>query len=77
MFGCAATDLVWMAEGSITASVMLSNQPWDTTAGVPIAREAGPLILDIDGNERTIGSDSTIAVPPQLADEILRLPRVA
>ena len=78
--GCSvppATDLVWMAEGSVTASVMLSNKSWDTMAGVLIAREAGALILDMHGNEHTIDSDSTIAVLPQLADELLRLLRIA
>jgi myo-inositol-1(or 4)-monophosphatase len=27
----------------------MSNQPWDTAAGVIIAREAGALVVDQDG----------------------------
>lgn len=77
MFGSAATDLVWMAEGTVTATVMLSNKPWDTMAGVLIAREAGARILDVRGNEHTIDSDSTIAVPPQLTGDLLEILRTA
>lgn len=75
MFGSAATDLVWTAEGSVTACVILSNKPWDTMAGVLVAREAGALVLDINGQEHTTESGSTIAVPPQLASRLLELLR--
>lgn len=54
MFGSAATDLVWTAEGSVTACVILSNKPWDTMAGVLIAREAGALVVDLDGAPHTV-----------------------
>lgn len=73
MFGSAATDLAWMAEGSVTASVMLSNKPWDTMAGALIARESGASVLDIYGNEHSIDSRSTVAVPPQLADDLIAI----
>jgi myo-inositol-1(or 4)-monophosphatase len=42
-------------------------------AGVLIAREAGALVLDLDGGQHTVQSASTIAVPPQLAAELLAL----
>ncbi|MFF5211121.1 inositol monophosphatase family protein [Streptosporangium sp. NPDC000396] len=29
---------------------MLSDNPWDTAAGVLIAREAGAAVVDIDGS---------------------------
>jgi myo-inositol-1(or 4)-monophosphatase len=73
MLGSAATDLAWMAEGTVTASVMLSNKPWDTMAGVLIAREAGAVVTDIDGAPHTTSSDSTIAAPPQLIEKLLRV----
>lgn len=73
MFGSAATDLVWTAEGSVTACVILSNKPWDTMAGVLIAREAGALVLDLSGSPHTVDSASTIAVPSQLAAELLSI----
>jgi myo-inositol-1(or 4)-monophosphatase len=42
MLGSSAIDLAWTAEGRLDACIMLGNKPWDTSAGVLIAREAGP-----------------------------------
>jgi myo-inositol-1(or 4)-monophosphatase len=49
MLGASAIDLAWTAEGRLDACVMLGNKPWDTSAGVLIAREAGARVLDHDG----------------------------
>lgn len=73
MFGSAAVDLAWVAEGRIGASVMLANKPWDTVAGVLLAREAGAAVLDRYGREHTLHSESTIAVAPGVRDELLRV----
>lgn len=72
MFGSAAVDLAWVAEGRITASVMLANKPWDTVAGVLLAREAGAEVVDRLGRPHTLQSDSTVAVAPQVKAELLR-----
>lgn len=73
MFGSAATDLAWVAEGRISASVMLSNKPWDTVAGVLLAREAGAEVIDRHGRPHTSKSDSTVAVAPKLRDALVEL----
>lgn len=73
MFGSAAIDLAWVADGRIGASVMLANKPWDTAAGVLLARESGALVLDVHGRDHTIGSTSTVAVAPGLKEELLRV----
>lgn len=73
MLGSAAIDLVWVAAGRLGASVMLANKPWDTTAGVLIAREAGALVLDLHGHEHVLDSTATIAVAPGIADEFVLL----
>jgi myo-inositol-1(or 4)-monophosphatase len=73
MFGSAATDLAWVAEGRLDGCVMLSNKPWDTAAGVLIAREAGAVILDSDGSPHTVNSRATIAVNKELAATLLAL----
>ncbi|WP_214415675.1 inositol monophosphatase family protein [Sphaerisporangium fuscum] len=73
MFGSAAIDLVWVAEGKIDACVMLANKPWDTAAGVVIAREAGALVADADGTPHTTGSQATIAAAPGVMDDIMAL----
>ncbi|MGW5154362.1 inositol monophosphatase family protein [Nonomuraea wenchangensis] len=43
-----------MADGRIDAGIMLSNSPWDTAAGVIIAREAGATVVDLDGRAHTV-----------------------
>lgn len=73
MFGSAAIDLAWVADGRLGASVMLANKPWDTAAGVLIAREAGALVIDLSGEPHTMHSSSTVAVAPTLANELLEL----
>lgn len=75
MFGSAAVDLAWLAEGRTDAVIMLSNKPWDTTAGVLLAREAGAQVVDIDGSPHTVDSTATIAAPPQLIDQVVTLVR--
>jgi myo-inositol-1(or 4)-monophosphatase len=73
MLGTAATDLVFVADGSLDGSVMFSNKPWDTSAGVLIAREAGISVLDVDGSPYTLNSKGTVAVAATLAEELMTL----
>src|SRR5207248_3092165 len=40
MLGTAAIDLAWVADGKLDAALILSNNPWDTMAGVLLVREA-------------------------------------
>jgi myo-inositol-1(or 4)-monophosphatase len=77
MLGTAATDLAWVAEGNLDASIMFTNKPWDTSAGVLIAREAGAVVLDVDGSDHAVTSTGTIAVTAPLADQLLSLVRAA
>jgi myo-inositol-1(or 4)-monophosphatase len=71
MFGSAAIDLAWVADGRIDANVMLSNNPWDTTAGTLIAREAGAAVVDIDGSTHTVQSSATIAASPAIIADLI------
>jgi myo-inositol-1(or 4)-monophosphatase len=73
MFGSAAIDLVWGAEGKVDASIALSNKPWDMAAGVAIAREAGAQVVDSDGSDHSFDSKATIAASPCLINEVLAL----
>ncbi len=75
MLGSAAIDLAWVAEGRLDASVTLSNKPWDTAAGVVIAREAGAVVVDQDGTDHTLRSAATIAAAPGVAPELVALVR--
>jgi myo-inositol-1(or 4)-monophosphatase len=71
--GSAALDLAWLAAGRLGASMMLSNCPWDVSAGVLLAREAGGLAYDWDGAEHGVDSRFTIASTPGLKESLLEL----
>ena len=71
MLGASAIDLAWTAEGRLDACIMLGNKPWDTSAGVLVAREAGARVLDHDGTEHSQHSQSTIAVTRGLEAELM------
>ncbi|MED7927872.1 inositol monophosphatase family protein [Nonomuraea sp. LP-02] len=73
MFGSAAIDLAWVAAGKIDANIMLSNNPWDTAAGVIIAREAGAVVVDLDGGAHSVLSEATIAASPALIADLIEL----
>ncbi|MCP2305008.1 myo-inositol-1(or 4)-monophosphatase [Actinokineospora globicatena] len=73
MFGSAAIDLAWVAEGRTDATVILSNNPWDTAAGILIATEAGALVTDIAGQPHSFQSTTTVASAPEVANELLSL----
>ena len=73
LLGSAAVDLAWLADGTTGATIFLSNQPWDTAAGVVIAREAGAVVVDLDGSDHTIDSSATVAAAPGIIDEFLEV----
>jgi myo-inositol-1(or 4)-monophosphatase len=75
MHGSAAIDLAWLAAGKIDAVIMLSNKPWDTSAGVVIAREAGALTVDHDGTPHSFEAHATIGANPELLAPVLELVR--
>jgi myo-inositol-1(or 4)-monophosphatase len=71
MIGTAALDLAWVAEGRLDCSVTLGNKPWDTSAGVLIAREAGAKVVDADGSPHNVDSAFTLAAVPGLVDQLI------
>ncbi|MET9777662.1 inositol monophosphatase family protein [Streptomyces sp. NPDC006367] len=73
MLGSAAIDLCWAASGRLDACIALSNHPWDVAAGVVIAREAGAVVMDLDGSEHNLASTATIAVAPSLQGPLINL----
>lgn len=73
MFGSAAIDLAWVAEGRTDAAIILANNPWDTAAGVLLAREAGALVVDANGASHSFQSTETIVATPGVADAVLAL----
>jgi myo-inositol-1(or 4)-monophosphatase len=77
MLGASSIDLAWTAHGRLDACIMLGNKPWDTSAGVLIAREAGARVLDLHGANHAMNSSATIAVTPSLEHELMTAVRGA
>lgn len=75
MFGSAAIDLAWVAEGRTDAAIMLANKPWDTAAGVLLAREAGAIAFDLAGSAHDLRAKETIVAAPGIAESVLKLVR--
>jgi myo-inositol-1(or 4)-monophosphatase len=73
--GSAALDLAWLARGRLGASIMLSNLPWDVSAGTLIAREAGADVYDHDGSPYGPNASFTVASPAGVRDELLAVLR--
>lgn len=73
MFGSAALDLAWVAEGRTDAAILLSNKVWDIAPGGLLVREAGGLLLDSDGHPHTTASAASVAVSAVIADELISL----
>ena len=73
MHGSAALDLAWLAAGRLHATAMLSNLPWDVTAGLLLVREAGGRVFDFDGSPHDETSQYTLAAAPSLAEPLLEL----
>ena len=73
MLGSAALDLAWLAAGRLSATLMLSNLPWDVTAGLLLVREAGGCVYDHDGSPHNARSRYTIGSIRSLVDPITRI----
>jgi myo-inositol-1(or 4)-monophosphatase len=57
--------------GRLDACIALGNKPWDTSAGVLVAREAGARVLDHDGSDHSQQSHSTIALTAALETDLM------
>jgi myo-inositol-1(or 4)-monophosphatase len=77
MHGSAALDLAWLAAGRLHATAMLSNLPWDVTAGLLLVREAGGTVYDFDGSAHDADSRFTIASATSLVEPLGKIVREA
>jgi myo-inositol-1(or 4)-monophosphatase len=73
MLGSAALDLAWLACGRLNATLMLSNLPWDVSAGLLLVREAGGVVYDYDGTSHSPESRYTLASVPTLGGQISQI----
>ncbi|MFI9010292.1 inositol monophosphatase family protein [Actinosynnema sp. NPDC053489] len=77
MFGSAAHDFVWLAEGRLDGVIILSNQIVDVAAGALIAKEAGGAILDSSGNQYSTSSIDVVAAGPNLIEAMLSIAKTS
>lgn len=73
--GSAALDLCYLAAGRFDAYWELKLSPWDTAAGVLIAREAGAVVTDFSGRRFSLEMKQIVAANPTLLRKIRSLLR--
>lgn len=72
MYGSAALEFVYTAEGIIDGYLSMRLSPWDIAAGIVIVKEAGGITTDIDGNEvNLLEKSSILTCSTALQNEIL------
>lgn len=70
--GSVGLDLAFVAQGIYEAAVSFSPFPWDNASGVLLARSAGAVVTDIDGEPWKLGSLGVIAGSPDVHADVLR-----
>lgn len=71
--GSAALDLAYVACGRFDGFWELSLKPWDIAAGMLLIKEAGGMIVDIDGSDRFFESGNIVAATPKILKLILKI----
>lgn len=70
--GSVGLDLAFVAQGIYEAAVSFSPFPWDNASGVLLARCAGAVVTDVDGEPWQLGSLGVIAGSPAVHESVLR-----
>ncbi|MCG6909065.1 MAG: inositol monophosphatase [Deltaproteobacteria bacterium] len=71
--GSAALDLCYLACGRFEGFWEQNLHPWDTAAGVCIAREAGAVVTDFSNRQFTIDKKEILATNSRIHSEMLDL----
>ncbi len=69
--GSAALDLANVASGRYDGFWEFNLNPWDTSAGVILVREAGGVVTRFDGSQFHINSSETLASNSVIHEELL------
>jgi myo-inositol-1(or 4)-monophosphatase len=77
ILGTSTIEMAWTAAGQLDACIIAGNRPWDTSAGVLFAREAGAQVLDLHGDQHALASHTTLVASPGIADELIAVIRSA
>ena len=71
--GSAALDLCYVACGRFDGFWEQNLKPWDTAAGILIAREAGAVITDFSNHTYSLDKSELLATNGRIHDEMLLL----
>ena len=67
--GAACVDLCWLARGRVDAFYERGLNPWDISAGLVIASEAGAIVSGLGDGDRA-GKDFMLAAAPGIAEAL-------
>jgi len=71
--GSAALDLAYVACGRLDGFWEFKLNPWDTSAGVLLVREAGGVVTHFDGGTFTLDSRETLATNGLIQSEMVHV----
>ncbi|MEE8340985.1 MAG: inositol monophosphatase family protein [Candidatus Neomarinimicrobiota bacterium] len=71
--GAAAVDLCHVASGKVDGYWEFDLQPWDSTAGVLLIKEAGGKVTKMDGNIYSINHPQLLATNGKIHDKMLKI----
>lgn len=70
--GSAALDMAYVAAGHFDVYFQSELKPWDMAAGTLLIREAGGMIMDIDGSEKWLESGRVLCGAPKLMPGMIK-----
>ena len=71
--GAASLDLCSLAAGRFDAFFEFNLKPWDIAAGALIAKEAGAIVTDTDGEQNWLESGNIVAGNPKVLAQLLQI----
>jgi len=71
--GAAALDLAYVAAGRLDAFWEIGLAQWDIAAGVLLVREAGGMVVDIDGSDNYLESGNIVCGNPRCFKAVLQV----
>ncbi len=70
MFGAACMDFTCVASGKTAGTVIFTRNKWDITPGILLCREAGALIMDIEGEYSENSAEVIVTSSRELYERI-------
>ncbi len=71
--GAASLDLCALATGRFDGFFEFNLKPWDIAAGALIAKEAGAIVTDMQGEQNWLDSGDIVAANPKVLAQMLQI----